>query len=161
MKIVSIDPGTVNCGYAVWINGKITSFGSYNLLEMVKKAKKTDYPFIVKSFIEKTDLFNDVDVVLIENQMQARMKMIACSLRCFFWGKSVPISPLAVRKAFGISNGNYKKNKNDSKSLVHTLISKEQSKQLKLSKKQDDAADAIIQIFYYLKKNNTIKKQSK
>ena len=26
MKIVSIDPGTVNCGYAVWEDGKYTDF---------------------------------------------------------------------------------------------------------------------------------------
>lgn len=152
MKIVSIDPGTVNCGYAVWVDGKFTSFGSYNLLEMVPKKKKTDYPFIVREFIRKTELFKDVDVVLIENQMQARMKMIACSLRCFFWGKSVMIAPQSVRRHFKISNGDYRKNKKDSKQLVHKFLTSEQSKKVQDSKKQDDIADAVIQLKFYLNK---------
>ena len=152
MRIVSIDPGTVNCGYAVWEDGKYIDFGSYNLLEMVHKKKKTDYPYIVSEFIKKTQLFHGADVVLIENQMQARMKMIACSLRCFFWGKSVPISPLAVRKYFKISNGNYRQNKKDSKAFVHRFLSKEQSKKVKASKKSDDLSDAVIQLQYYIEK---------
>ena len=152
MKIVSIAPGTVNCGYAVWEDGKFTSFGSYNLLEMVHKKKKTDYPFIVKEFIRQTQLFDKVDVVLIENQMQARMKMIACSLRCFFWGKSVMIAPQSVRRYFKISNSNYKQNKKDSKLFVHTLLPKDQSNKLLKMKKADDVADAIIQLKFYLNK---------
>ena len=152
MRIVSIDPGTVNCGYAVWENGKYVDFGSYNLLEMVPKNKKTDYPFIVKTFIEKTGLFEKADVVLIENQMQARMKMIACSLRCFFWGKSVPIAPQSVQRYFKISNSNYRQNKKDSKAFVHKFLSTEQSNKVRESKKQDDISDAVIQLQYYVEK---------
>lgn len=152
MRIVSIDPGTVNCGYAVWEDGKFIDFGSYNLLEMVPKNKKTDYPFVVKTFIEKTQLFKGADKVLIENQMQARMKMIACSLRCFFWGRSVMIAPQSVRRHFKISNGDYRKNKTDSKAFVHTLLTNGQSKKIIQSKKQDDIADAVIQLQFYLNK---------
>tara|TARA_B100000519_G_C14170000_1_gene403400 strand:- start:560 stop:1036 length:477 start_codon:yes stop_codon:yes gene_type:complete len=154
MRIVSIDPGTVNCGYAVWENGKFIKFGSYNLLAMVNKKKKTDYPFIVRTFADKTKLFEGADIILIENQMQARMKMIACALRCFYWDVSVPISPLAVRKHFKISNGNYRKNKKDSKVFVHKILTKEQGKHVLKSKKQDDICDAVIQLQYYVEKNN-------
>ena len=111
MRIVSIDPGTVNCGYAVWEDGKYIDFGSYNLLDMVKKDKRTDYPFVARTFADKTQLFKNADVILIENQMQAKMKMIACALRCFFWEKSICVAPQRVRKHFLISNGNYRKNK--------------------------------------------------
>jgi len=154
MRIVSIDPGTVNCGYAVWENGKYIKFGSHNLLAMVDKKKQTDYPYIARVFADKTKLFQGADIILIENQMQARMKLIACSLRCFFWDVSVPISPLAVRKYFKISNGNYKKNKKDSKEFVHKILTKEQGKQVLKSKKKDDLADAVIQLQYYIEKNN-------
>jgi Holliday junction resolvasome RuvABC endonuclease subunit len=154
MRIVSIDPGTVNCGYAVWENGKYIQFGSHNLLAMVDKKKQTDYPYIARVFADKTKLFEGADIILIENQMQARMKLIACSLRCFFWDVSVPISPLAVRKYFKISNGNYRKNKKDSKEFVHKILTKEQGKQVLKSKKKDDLADAVIQLQYYIEKNN-------
>ena len=156
MKIVSIDPGTKNLGYAVWENGTFTHFGSYNILDMVKKNQRTDYTMVTKAFIDKTQLFKGADVVLIEHQMQARMKMIACSLRVFFWGKSCMISPLAVRKFFKISNGNYKQNKNDSKAFVHKLLSKKQSEEIVKSKKHDDIADALIQLQYYVEKNKIV-----
>ena len=152
MRIVSIDPGTVNCGYAVWEDGKYIDFGSYNLLEMVHKKKKTDYPYIVSEFIKKTQLFHGADVVLIENQMQARMKMIACSLRCFFWGKSHMVAPLSVRKYFNISTGVYKKNKKASIELAPKYLNKEQLKIFMSHKKKDDCADAILQGLYFIKK---------
>ena len=152
MRVVSIDPGTVNCGYAVWEDGKYVDIGSYNLLEMVPKQKRTDYPYVARQFMEKTQLFAGADVVLIENQMQAKMKMIACALRCFMWKKAVPISPLAVRKHFGISNGNYRQNKKDSKSFVHQFLTPLQSERIKKTKKQDDVADAVIQLQYHLDK---------
>ena len=156
MKIVSIDPGTKNLGYAVWKDGKFTDFGSYNILDMVPKKQRTDYSVVTKAFVDKTRLFDNVDIVLVEHQMQARMKMIACSLRCFFWEKSHMISPLAVRKHFNISNGNYKKNKNDSKTFVHRLLSKQQSQEIMKSKKHDDIADALIQLQYYVEKNKIV-----
>lgn len=151
MRIVSIDPGTVNCGYAVWENGKFIDFGSFNLLEMVPKKKKTDYPYIVSVFIQKTGLFDGADVILVENQMQARMKMIACALRCFFWNKAVMIAPQSVRRHFKISHSDYRKNKKDSKQFVHKFLTSEQSSKVKDSKKQDDIADAVIQLQYYVK----------
>jgi RNase H-fold protein (predicted Holliday junction resolvase) len=156
MKVVSIDPGTKNLGFAVWEDGKFTEFGSYNILEMVQKKHRTDYSYVVKAFVEKTQLFKNADVVLVEHQMQARMKMIACSIRCFFWEKSKMISPLAVRKHFKISNGVYKKNKSDSKIFVHRLLTKQQSEEIVKSKKHDDIADALIQLQFYLEKNNLL-----
>lgn len=150
MRIVSIDPGTVNCGYAVWENDKYVDFGSYNLLEMVDKKKKTDYPYVAKVFVEKTKLFDGADVILIENQMQARMKMIACALRCFFYDKTVMVAPQSVRRYFKISNSNYRKNKQDSKDFVHTFLTEKQSKEVRATKKSDDLSDAVIQLQYYI-----------
>ena len=66
------------------------------------------------------------------------------------------VSPLAVRKHFKISNGVYKKNKSDSKIFVHRLLTKEQSEDIVKSKKQDDIADALIQLQFYLEKNKIV-----
>lgn len=153
MKIVSIDPGTRNCGVCVWEDGAITHFGSYDLFGYVSGKEKTDYPTMAKNFVDRSGLFTGVDKVLIENQIQARMKMLACAWRCFFWGKSVRVSPLAVRNFFKISTSDYRKNKAASKAFVHNFLSEKQRQQLLTSKKKDDIADAIIQLFWYVKKN--------
>jgi len=153
MKIISIDPGTRNCGVCVWEDGAITHFGSYDLFDFVSKSKRTDYPLMARNFVDRTDLFDGVDMVLVEDQIQARMKMLACSWRCFFWDKSQRVSPLAVRNYFKIGHGNYKKNKASSKEFVLQFLSKSQCKELDKHRKKDDIADAVIQLFWYLKKN--------
>jgi RNase H-fold protein (predicted Holliday junction resolvase) len=151
MKIVSIDPGTVNLGYAVYEDGKLTQFGSLNIL--VKKYK-TDYPMLVHLMLANhPKIFENLDIILIENQMQAKMKMIACALRCFYWGKSVPISPKAVRNHFKISNSNYRMNKKASIQKVKDFLTKTQISAISNHKKMDDIADAVIQLQYYLSKH--------
>ena len=146
MKVVSIDPGTKNLGFAVWEDGKFTGFGSYNILEMVKKKHRTDYSYVVKAFVEKTQLFKDADVILVEHQMQARMKMIACSIRCFFWGKCKMVSPLAVRKHFKISNGLNKRNKSDSKKFVNGQLPKDKGEEIVNSKKKEEMQNHHIKL---------------
>ena len=151
MKIVSIDPGTVNLGYAVYEDGMITSFGSLNII--VKK-HKTDYPMLVHIMIANhPKIFENLDIILIENQMQAKMKMIACALRCFYWDKSIPVSPKAVRNFFKISNSNYRMNKKASIEKVKQFLTKDQITAISSHKKMDDIADAVIQLHYYLCKH--------
>ena len=93
----------------------------------------------MKGLLEKSD------VVLIEAQMQAKMKMIQTALQCFYWGKSKIIGPLAVRKFFDISMSNYRLNKKTSIELAPLLIRTTKEKTLMSSfDKKDDVADAII-----------------
>lgn len=151
MKIVSIDPGTRNLGLAVYKDNKLIHFNSYDLFEYVHKKKRTDYSYVVHEFIKKSpQIFNDVDVVLIENQMKAKFKVIAHSFRCFFFDKAIKLSPLAVRKYFKISKSDYKKNKKASIMYVQKFLNTTQLKRFKAHKKKDDLSDAIIMIQYYL-----------
>ena len=156
MKIVSVDPGTRNMGLAVYENGKITHFNCYCLFDYIKKKKeKTDYALMTHNFIAAhPEIFNNVDKVLIEVQMQARMKLVCNTLRCLHWKQAVKISPLAVKNFFGSSKGKHSKNKKAAIELVAKFLNDKQMKQLKKHKKKDDCADAIIQIYYYLQKNN-------
>lgn len=150
MRVVSIDVGLRNFGYAIIDNGSLIDFDSICIWDLVPKTKRTDYPYIARVLVDNTDIFKDADVILIERQMQARMKMIACALRCFFWEKSKMIAPLSVRKYFKISTGVYKENKKASKNFVERFLDHSQTEKYKSSKKQDDMADAIIQGMYYV-----------
>lgn len=100
------------------------------------------------------EIFKDMDKLLIENQMQRRMVQIATSFRCFFYKKAVKISPLSVHNHFKSGKGKHSKNKKAAIELVAKFLNDKQMKQLKKHKKKDDCADAIIQIYYYLQKNN-------
>lgn len=155
MKVVSIDPGTRNLGYAIWESGKgFTAFGSLDLFALCKdKKKRTDYPYLVKLLITQHHrIFHGLDLLLIENQMQAKMKMIACALRCFYFEKAKPISPLAVRKYLKTSCSNYRANKKASVDYVKTILPPKLFARVNKSKKKDDISDALCILHYYLKK---------
>ncbi len=154
MKIVSIDIGTRNLGLAIFKNGNLTNFNCYCLFDYVKKKKeRTDYTLMTYNFIQAhTEIFKDMDYLLLENQIQSRMRVIQTSFRCFFYKKAVKISPLAVHNHFKSGKGKHSKNKKAAIKLVERFLSGSQMAKLKKHKKKDDCADAIIQIYYYLDK---------
>ena len=155
MKIVSIDIGTRNLAVAIYKNGNLTHFNCYCLFDYIKsKKEKTDYTLMTHNFIKShPEIFRDMDKLLLENQIQARMKVIMTSFRCFFFKKAVKISPLAVHNHFKSGNkGIHKKNKKSAEKLVEKFLTGSQLEKLRKHKKRDDISDAVIMIFYYLQK---------
>ena len=154
MKIVSIDIGTKNLGLAVHDNGRLTHFDCYCLFDYIKtKKEKTDYTLMTYNFIQAhPEIFKNIDKLLLENQIHARMKVIMTSFRCFFYKKAVKISPLAVHNHFKSGKGKHSKNKKAAIQLVERFLSANQVETLKKHIKKDDCADAIIQIYYYLQR---------
>ena len=154
MKIVSVDIGTRNLGLAIYKNGNLTHFNCYCLFDYIKsKKEKTDYTLMTYNFIQAhPEIFKDMDKLLLENQIQARMKVIMTSFRCFFYKRAVKISPLAVHNHFKSGKGKHSKNKKAAIQLVEKFLSGSQYEKLKKHKKRDDMADAIIQIYYYIDK---------
>jgi len=153
MIIFAVDPGVKNMGYACYDTDRraFITFGKYDMQTGVKSREKTKYALLTKRFCdEMADYLKKADVVLIEAQMQAKMKMIQTAMQCFYWEKSHVIGPLAVRKFFGISMSNYAKNKRTSVELsvklIHTLNEK---KLMRSFDKKDDVADAIILARYW------------
>ena len=123
MKIVSIDIGTRNLGLAVYEDGKLTHFNCYDMFDYVKKKERTDYCLMVENFTNShAEIFSNMDHILLENQIQARMKIIMTSFRVKYWGKSVRISPLAVHNHFRSGKGKHSKNKKAAIKLVARFL---------------------------------------
>jgi len=153
MIIFAVDPGVKNMGYACYDTDRraFITFGKYDMQTGVKSKEKTKYALLTRRFCDAMDSYlKKSDVILIEAQMQAKMKMIQTAMQCFYWEKSHVIGPLAVRKFFGISMSNYSKNKRTSVELsgklIHTLNEK---KLMRSFEKKDDVADAIILARYW------------
>jgi len=153
MIIFAVDPGVKNMGYACYDTERkgFITFGKFDMQTGVKSKEKTKYALLTKRFCDAMDDYLKMaDVVLIEAQMQAKMKMIQTAMQCFYWDKSHVIGPLAVRKFFGISMSNYSKNKRTSVILSGQLIHSIKEKHLMSSfEKKDDVADAIILARYW------------
>jgi hypothetical protein len=153
MIIFAIDPGVRNMGYSCYDTSKraFITFGKWDMHEGVKRVEKTKYALLTKRFCDAmSGLLKMADVILIEAQMQAKMKMVQTAVQCFYWDKSHVIGPLAVRKFFGISMSNYRLNKKTSVELAPLLIRTKKEKALMDTfKKKDDVADAIILARYW------------
>lgn len=154
MKIVAIDPGTRNLGLVVYENKKLTHFGCYDLFEYAKQKKeRTDYALLTYNFIKAhPDIFQNMDKILIEVQMQARMKIICNTIRVMYWDKAIKISPLGVKHFFKIGKGNHRKNKKAAINFVEQFLSSSQFEKIKKHNKFDDICDCVIMVDYYFKK---------
>ena len=147
MKIFAVDPGTRHLGWAIFNTSTCSydAFGVFDLQAGVPRALKTKYAHLVHNFCaQKRALIMSCDILAVEIQMQAKMKVVATALQCFFWDKHKMVAPLAVRKFFNISHANYRKNKKASVEFAQTLVTGAQKKLLNAHKKKDDIADALI-----------------
>ncbi len=153
MIIFAVDPGVKNMGYACYDTSKrsFITFGKWDMQSGVKSKEKTKYALLTRRFCDgMKGLLEMSDIILIEAQMQAKMKVVQTAIQCFYWEKSKVIGPLAVRKFFGISMSNYRLNKKTSVELVPLLIRTTKEKKLMSQfKKKDDVADAIILARYW------------
>ena len=147
MRILSIDVGTKNLGWALW-DGTILDVG---VLDLSKYAKGTDYAMQVRKLSE-TGFFK-ADVILVEVQMRSCMKIIANSIRCFYWDKTVRIAPQSVRRHFRTITKKHSSNKKAHLALLQELdLDACIRAKIAKHKKRDDIADAIVQLEYYLTK---------
>lgn len=155
MIVVAIDPGIRNLGWSVYDTSaeKFLNFGRYDLVQGHPKKMHTKYAELVRAFVDASSaVFEMADVVCIEMQMTAKFKVIATAFQCFFWEKSHLVSPRSVRCHFGISTGDYAKNKKASIDLIPTLSIPAQNQQLFQTfdrSKRDDVADAMLLALYW------------
>ena len=147
MRIFAVDPGTRHLGWAVYdtSTSSYDAFGVFDLQAGMPKKMKTKYAHLVHNFcMQKRAMIMSCDILAVEIQMQAKMKVVATALQCFFWDKHKMVAPLAVRKFFNISHANYRKNKKASIEFAQELVRGAQKKLLNAHKKRDDIADALI-----------------
>lgn len=148
MRILSIDVGTRNLGWALY-DGEFKDVGVLDLHRYAPPGKGTDYALQVWKLSE-TGFFN-VDVILVEIQMRSCMKTIANSIRCFHWDKTIRIAPQSVRRHFKTTMKKHSSNKKAHLALVAELdLPAKIRAKMSVHKKRDDMADAIVQLMYYI-----------
>ena len=145
MRVLSIDPGTRNLGWCLW-DGTVVDFGVIDLQEV---CKGTDYPKKIWA-LKQTGFFDNADVILVERQMQSRMKMLACAIRCFYYERTKMIAPQSVRRHFKTIMKSHAKNKKAHIHYVQDYLKGPLLHKFKLHKKKDDISDTIMQLLYWL-----------
>jgi hypothetical protein len=158
MHIVAIDVGLRSLGWAAYDSslGNVSdaaawSLGIVDLWKGAKKKEKTDYCLLSKRMLLTMPCFARADVVLIERQMQARMKQVATALRAFLWPRARLVSPIVVKRFFGTSMGQYKLNKSAGVALAREIVPtaiRAQIMEMK-AKQETDVADALLMCYWH------------
>lgn len=168
--ILSVDPGIVNVGCAL-VNAKTGAVGFVNRLTLAPSLKAMSKeseitPRVFKLFLQEyRSLVDRAAIVLIEQQMKTKMKLIQYSLGAFCMAINKPyryVGPKSI-KAF-YNTGKFsrkgtgeavrgKKNNHaaNKKAAIRLALQKWPAVMAKIDKKkQDDAADALLQAAWFM-----------
>jgi len=158
MLLIAIDVGLRSLGWASFDSdlgdcscAAAWALGTIDLWSLVRKKEKSDYCLLAKRMIEKMPQLLKADVVIIERQMQARMKQVATALRAFLWPRAQLVSPLLVKRFFGTSTGHYKLNKKAGVELAREICPRSvRNTMMEMKAKQEtDVADALLMCYWY------------
>ena len=149
MIVLAVDPGIKNLGFAVVKDGKLVQYGVYNTVNKVNKKYHKNYSYLVKRFT-RFKFWKQADVIIVERQMNQKMRCVSTALICFAWPRGILVSPRSVKIHHGISMGDYRKNKAMAVQRAPLYMSEGSRRRFQLLKhKRDDISDAILMAFYH------------
>ena len=159
MIILAIDPGVVNLGFAIIIDGKFSECG------VAKINRKKELVDELQRFADAMRGFGPFDCVAIERQMRANMRVISTHLYHMFKNAKI-VSPQSIKRYFNYSGiRSYKQRKKKGVELFKNLC--RENKQMKLFEKVlrgrdkiDDVADAAL-IGMYIYAENKVESKKK
>jgi hypothetical protein len=160
--IIAIDVGVKNLGVCIFDFrcAKIVEWANIDLVTQGRYLPQHNVTY-VRNFIHRfKPYFDDLFALVIEKQMRMNMRIIESVFEALFFEHCVRVSPRSVKVHYDISTKNYAGNKRKAvewamqfvannpktfKSCGGCLIDKFQT-----AKKQDDYADALLLLMYYL-----------
>lgn len=162
MRTLGIDPGTVNLGWCVIQDGFFLNCG------VARLDKKQPLEDELHRFAESINtLFGPFQIVGIERQMKARMKVVQTHLYHEFKNSRL-VAPQSVKRYFNYSGEkSYKKRKQIAVDIMQRLCRECKQmnvfeKVIRQQNKVDDIADSALIAFYiYAEKTKEKKKKTK
>lgn len=157
--VIAIDVGIKNLGLCIfdfktaqvveWDNVCLVPNGRYI------PAQNVQY---VRSFVKKFEAyFDNVFQVLVERQMRTNMRIIEAVIQTLFYENCLIISARSVKMHYDLSTRNYRANKQKAVEWAKKFVQKNPTAFAPLVaytfesvSKQDDLADSLLLIMYYL-----------
>ncbi len=156
--IVAIDVGIKNlaiCAYS-FVTNKVVHWDNVSLVPNGRYVPAMNVQY-VRDFVSKHhDLFTNAAVVLVERQMRCNMRIIESVIQTMFFDKCLIINARCVKAHYGLSTRNYRANKAKAIEWAHTFVAGNPHvfdpnvSQRLAGAKQDDLADALLLVMYYL-----------
>jgi len=161
VRIFSIDPGTVNLGWAVMERHgdrvRVDSCGVCNLRTAAKSMDSTksvtDMAWL--AWVLAKTFRNVIDTcryVVVEYQMKGPCKFLEVAVRAVLCDKAVLIMPARVKRHLKFKKGlTYRQRKKTAVVKAKKWMTRRQIGQMEDVKKADDIADAVCNGAFYLR----------
>jgi hypothetical protein len=148
MLVVAIDVDIKNLSYCALRDGAIVEWANVSLVEGTYRP--SDSVHYVKRFTEvHAALLDAADLIVVEKQMRANMRIIASVLHALYYDKYKAVHARSVKARFGLSRPSYRLNK---RAAVDWVLDNLQDAnwfvRFQESPKKDDLADSYLMALF-------------
>ena len=156
--VIAIDVGIKNLGVCVFdfTRSKIVEWRNVTLVPSGRYIPAYNVQY-VRDFVRKYDhYFENSFQVVIERQIRANMRIIEAILQTLFYDRCIVISARSVKVHYDLSTKNYRANKQKAVTWAKQFVSNNPTVfvdglvDASFRGKQDDLADALLLVCYYL-----------
>lgn len=158
--LIAIDVGIKNLGFCVYDfrSSRVVEWSNVTLVPSGRYIPAHNVQY-VRDFVNTFDkYFNEVFHVVIERQIRCNMRIIEAVLHSMFYDRCTVINARSVKLHYGLSMKNYRLNKQRAIEWVNEFTDANPcvfadelvKRSFKVLKKQDDLADSLLLILYYL-----------
>ena len=161
--VVAIDVGIKNLAICVYdfLTNKVVHWDNVSLVPNGRYVPALNVQYVRDFVYRHNEIFANAAVIIVERQMRCNMRIIESVLQCMFFEKCVVVNARCVKLHYNLGTRNYKANKAKAVEWVHTFIDSNPDSfatiadqsvahRFKQGSKQDDLADAMIMVMYYL-----------
>jgi hypothetical protein len=160
--IISIDVGVKNLGICVFdcVSDSVCYWSSESLVTSGGRYMPSRNVEYVHAFVTRhARYFENAKCVLVERQMRCNMRIIESVMHSMHYDRCIILSPRHVKVHFGLSRNNYRLNKQAAVQWMQEFVAlspeafSEGVSSTALAKhasKQDDLADALLMVMYYI-----------
>ena len=163
--VIAIDVGIKNLGMCVfdYLTSRVVLWENETLVPNGRYMPSNNVAY-VRAFVQKhNSYFDNCAVILVERQMRCNMKIIEAILQTMFFPNCIVLSARSVKAHYDLCTKNYKNNKavavewarafvdaNPGVFSAHSLLHTDAKSPFLTAKKQDDYADSLLLVCYYL-----------
>ena len=162
--VVAIDVGIKNlavCAYC-FLTSKVIHWDNVSLVPTGRYIPAMNVQYVRDFVMKHNHLFANAAVVVVERQMRCNMRIIESVLQTMFFDRCIVINARCVKAHYGLSTRNYRANKakavewadnfvqNNPTAFQERMDFGSVSTRFTGTGKQDDLADALLLVMYYL-----------
>ena len=165
--VVAIDVGIKNLAICVYdfLTNKVVLWDNVSLVPNGRYVPALNVQYVRDFVWRYSDVFAKASVVIVERQMRCNMRIIEAVFQTMFFDKCVVVNARCVKLHYNLGTRNYKANKAKAVEWVQQYIDSNPFSfaavsdgpadrpvwhRFKHSSKQDDLADSLIMVMYYL-----------